>query len=42
MPVQSWLGRRGQNLTGEFMQGAAHELGSGAMTLIVLWWETRH
>ncbi|MFI5690123.1 hypothetical protein [Streptomyces sp. NPDC051636] len=40
--LRKWIGRRGPNLTGEFMQGAAHKLGSSAVTLILLWWETRH
>lgn len=25
-----------------FLQGAAYKLGSGAVTLLILWWETRH
>ncbi|MFG2858106.1 hypothetical protein ACGFZ9_47350 [Streptomyces mirabilis] len=29
------------DLTGEFLRGAVYKLGSGAVTLIILWWETR-
>ncbi|MER6565263.1 hypothetical protein ABT288_03515 [Streptomyces sp. NPDC001093] len=36
------IGLQEQNLLGEFMQGAAYKLGSGAVSLIILWWETRH
>ncbi|MEU0413561.1 hypothetical protein ABZ307_38020 [Streptomyces griseorubiginosus] len=37
-----WVVRQGRNVPGEFLQGAAYRLGSGAVTLIILWWETRH
>ncbi|MFD7283904.1 hypothetical protein ACFV80_44690 [Streptomyces sp. NPDC059862] len=36
------ISRQGQNIPGEFLKGAAYKLGSGAVTLIILWWETRH
>lgn len=39
------LGKRavhqGRNAPGEFLKGAAYKLGSGAVTLLILWWETR-
>jgi hypothetical protein len=34
--------QQGQNVSGEFLKGVAYKLGSGAVTLIILWWETRH
>ncbi|MCC3655788.1 hypothetical protein LIX60_30880 [Streptomyces sp. S07_1.15] len=34
-------GGRGHNLPSQFLQGAAYKLGSGAVTLIILWWEAR-
>ncbi|MFI9772454.1 hypothetical protein ACIHJG_37230 [Streptomyces sp. NPDC052415] len=37
-----WMGQQGRNVPGEFLQGAAYKLGSGAVTLLILWWETRH
>jgi hypothetical protein len=37
-----WMGQQGRNVLGEFLQGAAYKLGSGAVTLLILWWETRH
>ncbi|GAA1016853.1 hypothetical protein GCM10009564_53240 [Streptomyces thermogriseus] len=39
--LQKWIGRQGRNLSGEFLRGAAYKLGSGAVTLIILWWQTR-
>lgn len=33
--------RQGRNIPSEFLQGAAYKLGSGAVSLIILWWETR-
>lgn len=38
---RTWIWRQGQNVPGEFLRGAAYRLGSGAVTLIILWWETR-
>lgn len=40
--LRKWIRRQGGNIPGEFLQGAAYRLGSGAATLIILWWETRH
>jgi hypothetical protein len=39
--LRNWARRQGQNLPGEFLQGVAYKLGSGAVTLLILWWETR-
>lgn len=36
------IGRQGRNVPREFLQGAAYKLGSGTVTLLILWWETRH
>ncbi|MFM9812843.1 hypothetical protein ACKI16_30550 [Streptomyces scabiei] len=38
--LRKWLGSHGQDLQIQFLQGAANRLGSGAVTLIILWWET--
>jgi hypothetical protein len=40
--LRKWFGRQGRNIPSEFLQGAAYKLGSGAVTLLILWWETRH
>ncbi|MGY1503709.1 hypothetical protein ACW4TU_45350 (plasmid) [Streptomyces sp. QTS52] len=40
--LRKWLGRHGQDVQIQFLQGAANRLGSGAVTLLILWWETRH
>ncbi len=34
--------RHGQHLPAQFLQGAAQQLGSSAVSLLILWWETRH
>ncbi|MEU6557318.1 hypothetical protein ABZ915_44940 [Streptomyces sp. NPDC046915] len=39
--LRKWISQQGRNVPGEFLQGAAYKLGSGAVTLITLWWETR-
>lgn len=38
--LRKWIRRQGRNVSGEFLQGAAYKLGSGAVTLIILWWQT--
>ncbi len=40
--LQKWSGGRGHGVHHHFLQGAAYKLGSGAVTLLILWWETRH
>ncbi|MFE9334822.1 hypothetical protein [Streptomyces sp. NPDC006925] len=35
-----WTSRR--ELHTQFAHGAAQKLGSGAVTVLILWWETRH
>lgn len=37
-----WLRQQGREAPGEFLRGASYKLGSGAVTLLILWWETRH
>lgn len=39
--LRKWMAQQGRNVPGEFLQGAAYKLGSGAVTLLVLWWESR-
>lgn len=39
--LRNWIGQHGRNVPSEFLQGAAYKLGSGAVTLLILWWETR-
>lgn len=33
--------RQGRDVPGEFLKGAANKLGSGAVTLLILWWQAR-
>ncbi|MFG2794057.1 hypothetical protein [Streptomyces sp. NPDC048419] len=40
--AREWARRQGRDVSGEFLRGAAYKLGSGAVTLIILWWETWH
>ncbi|MFC8668793.1 hypothetical protein [Streptomyces sp. NPDC057199] len=39
--LRTWLRQQGREAPGEFLRGAAYKLGSGAVTLLILWWETR-
>ncbi|MGW1507270.1 hypothetical protein ACWCQW_54555 [Streptomyces mirabilis] len=39
--LRKWTDQHGQDVQRQFLQGAASKLGSGAVTLIILWWETR-
>lgn len=40
--LRKWVRHQGRNLPGEFLQGMAYKLGSGAVTLLLLWWQARH
>jgi hypothetical protein len=40
--LRKWISRHGHGVQNQFLQGAAYKLGSGAVTLLILWWETRH
>ena len=40
--LRKWVRWQGRNVPGEFLRGAAYKLGSGTVTLLILWWETRH
>lgn len=39
---RTWIWQQGHDVPGEFLRGAAYKLGSGAVTLIILWWQTHH
>ncbi|MET9759976.1 hypothetical protein ABZ016_13095 [Streptomyces sp. NPDC006372] len=39
--LRKWIGQQGRSIPTEFLQGAAYKLGSGAVTLLILWWEAR-
>jgi hypothetical protein len=39
--LRKWTGRGEQSVQHHFLQGAAYKLGSGAVTLLILWWEAR-
>ncbi|MFJ4152781.1 hypothetical protein ACIP10_35130 [Streptomyces galbus] len=40
--VRKWVAAQGRNVPGEFVRGAAYKLGSGAVTVLIVWWETHH
>ncbi|MFI8301283.1 hypothetical protein ACIGCZ_35815 [Streptomyces nigra] len=39
--LRKWGGSGGHSVHHQFLQGMAYKLGSGAVTLLILWWETR-
>ncbi|WP_329266544.1 hypothetical protein [Streptomyces sp. NBC_01451] len=39
--LRKWIVQQGHIVSGEFLQGAANRLGSGTVSLLILWWETR-
>jgi hypothetical protein len=40
--LRTLLKRHGNGVQNQLLQGAAYKVGSGAVTLLILWWETRH
>lgn len=38
--LRKLIRQHGRNVPREFMQGVAYKLGSGAVTLLILWWQT--
>ena len=38
--LRKWGGSGGHSVHHHFLQGMAYKLGSGAVTLLILWWET--
>ncbi|MEU6482013.1 hypothetical protein ABZ858_35095 [Streptomyces sp. NPDC047017] len=40
--LRKWSGGRGHGVHHHFLHGAAYKLGSGTVTLLILWWETRY
>ena len=40
--LREWKQRQGQIVSDQVLRGASYSLGSGAVSLIVLWFETRH
>ncbi|WP_338697925.1 hypothetical protein V2W30_18370 [Streptomyces sp. Q6] len=39
--LRKWMARHGQNVQHQFIHGAAYTLGSGAVSLIVVWVQSR-
>ncbi|MER7741972.1 hypothetical protein ABTX34_27290 [Streptomyces sp. NPDC096538] len=39
--LQKGRENRGHSVHHHFLQGAAYKLGSGAVTVLILWWEAR-
>ncbi|MFJ3198616.1 hypothetical protein ACIPJQ_39010 [Streptomyces griseoviridis] len=39
--LRKWSGSGERGVHRHFLNGAAQKLGSGAVTLLILWWETR-
>ena len=40
--LREWPGRHGRTVHNQMIRGASYSLGSGAVSLIILWFETRH
>lgn len=40
--LREWLRRHGRTVHNQMIRGASYSLGSGAVSLIILWFETRH
>ncbi|MFI1607628.1 hypothetical protein ACH4YN_36870 [Streptomyces griseofuscus] len=40
--LRKWTSDQGRSIPGDFLRGAAYKLGSGAVTLLILWRETHH
>lgn len=40
--ARSWVARPGLDLHCYFLQGVAYKLGTGAVTLLILWFQSRH
>lgn len=40
--LREWPGRHGRTVHNQIIRGASYSLGSGAVSLIILWFETRH
>jgi hypothetical protein len=39
--LRKWRGNHGHRVHHHFLQGVAYKLGSGAVTVLILWWEAR-
>jgi len=40
--LREWRQRQGRIVSDQVLRGASYSLGSGAVSLIILWFETRH
>ena len=40
--LREWQQRQGRIVSGQILRGASYSLGSGAVSLMILWFETRH
>ena len=40
--LREWLRRHGRTVHNQVLRGASYSVGSGAVSLIILWFETRH
>ncbi|MBX9423847.1 hypothetical protein [Streptomyces lateritius] len=39
--LRKWMAKHGQNVQNQFIHGAAYTLGSGAVSLIIVWVQSR-
>lgn len=40
--LREWAQRQGRIISGQMLRGASYSLGSGAVSLLLLWFEARH
>lgn len=40
--LREWKRRQGRIVSDQLLRGAAYSLGSGAVSLLILWFEARH
>jgi hypothetical protein len=40
--LREWPRRHGRTVHNQMIRGASYSLGSGAVSLIIIWFETRH
>ena len=40
--LQRWVKRNGHVVHDQILRGAAHQIGTGAVSLVLIWFEARH
>ncbi|GAV38204.1 hypothetical protein [Streptomyces acidiscabies] len=40
--LRKWITRHHHSIQIHFVKGVSYQVGSGAVTVIILWWQSRH